>query len=87
MIVVNSEKSTPDIELWLEWQATISCGPGELSEEGTRGCLFKINCLEAGALTEQAVASLGSISTRPNSANKQLCTNRINQGTLQAAGE
>ena len=59
---------------------------GELSEEGTRACLSKINGLEEGASTEQAVASLGPISTRSSSANKQLCTNRINQGTLQVAG-
>jgi hypothetical protein len=37
----------------------MSFGRGELSEDGTRTCLFETICGEEGALTEQAVASLG----------------------------
>jgi hypothetical protein len=64
----------------------MSFSRGGLSEEGIRTCLSKTSRRKEGALTEQTIASLGSTSTRSITANKQLCTNRINQGSVQAGG-
>jgi hypothetical protein len=58
-ILVESAERTTSIDLRVKCQSAMSCGRGELSEEGTRTCLFRIICDEEGALTKQAVASLG----------------------------